>query len=394
MGEVNLNDFFRKYPEEEIIEIKKFLSETLSDVNDDNMEEKADRLGKNKYLKYPEVQYYRVNLLIRLGKIGKAYNIASNSSFGPLKVIAKELKQKLEGLESKRKLHIDKIVDIFSNLYHVDKTLIVNEINKMLYEDVMDLYDLISNISSLSDEEKLKKVSNEAYNKFSIIQYIRIITLFNTDKPNNVKKAENLLKSFIDKQLFQNLIGYYEKMHTAKEVVIEEKTSTENTEVKVETPKKKETKYVTSKNVTIPTKIKVNKNKKKQSQITIEQALFDDILPIETYIYSRMYPPMVSKIILSDEFKMFHQADISKSEMTKLSIVSKKYVQDLKQVYEKQQKAIKAWDFFSELVSHSIEDKEALLKVIYIIEKFQKLGVERTEIELPVDVKTYTKYIK
>ena len=393
MGEVNLNDFFRKYPEEEIIEIKKFLSETLSDVNDDNMEEKADRLGKNKYLKYPEVQYYRVNLLIRLGKIGKAYNIASNSSFEPLKVIAKELKQKLEGLESKRKLYIDKTVDIFSNLYHVDKTLIVNEINKMLYEDVMDLYDLISNISSLSDEETLKKVSNEAYNKFSIIQYIRIITLFNTDKPNNVKKAENLLKSFIDKQLFQNLIGYYEKMHTAKEV-IEEKTSTENTEVKVETPKKKETKYVTSKNVTIPTKIKVNKNKKKQSQITIEQALFDDILPIETYIYSRMYPPMVSKIILSDEFKMFHQADISKSEMTKLSIVSKKYVQDLKEVYEKQQKAIKAWDFFSELVSHSIEDKEALLKVIYIIEKFQKLGVERTGIELPVDVKTYTKYIK
>lgn len=526
MGEINLNEFFKKYSEEEIEELKSIIKETMGNLNDNNIEETVETLSKNKYVKYPEIQYYRVNLLIRLKKYGKAYNIASNSSFEPLQVIAKDLKKKLTELEPKKKNYIQESINIFSMLYpKVDRNIVEEELNKLLYEDNVDIYNLLIKIEGLSNDEILKQVSNDTYSKFYLAQFIRIKALLDTKTPSNIKKGGNLLKSYLNKPLFKTLInseqekkeeqkesiineniskqleekvidesnmqysknilytklyignitledinnsnlneddkiiftiGYYEKYNKKRGILyikeqkkkysnepeklkilnifmnnmiskkgvldlhlyheylkaeilfdeIDKLTTTEKSEmvkvkevkkkeeVKTQVKEKKEVKYVTSSMVVTPTKVKTSKNKKNKGTITIEQALAEDIIPIETYIYSKMYPPMFSKIITSNEFQLFHQADIPKSEMKKLSSISKKYVQVLSEEYTKQRDAIKAWDYFYNLVSKSIDDEDALLKVICIIEKFQTLGTERTGIELPVDVKVYRKYMK
>ena len=99
MAKVNVSIFYKNYTEEELEMIKKIITETLKDVDDSNLLEKAGLLASVKYNKYPEIQYYRVNLLLRAGKINKAYNVATNySKFIPLKEIALELEKKIKEL--------------------------------------------------------------------------------------------------------------------------------------------------------------------------------------------------------------------------------------------------------------------------------------------------------
>lgn len=503
MPQVDITEFYKNYSEEEVIKIKQFLSDNLSDLNEDNIEQALANLSRPEYNKYPEIAFYRINLLIRLGKLEKALTIATAyQHFKPISLLANELKDKLASLQDEKDMMKKQIFASFTSLFpSCDKKIVKEEIDKYLYEDLVIVNDCFKKIKETSNiDELLSIVSNQTNNRYLLVQYYRISLLkvtgsnvkaekilkplsnrplFNTiykpkninsqdinrsniipqkevsspivevdntnvieedrevnplsyetleailltkiyignitleeintssldeyakivltttyynrfnckmgisylkqvkkqyiDDPNMVKKI-NILYQYLSDSHNANIVDYIfyasllncsilyskieelQKEEVKEEIIVEDKEEISKPKDSID-PKesiskkepKKEPKYIVSSPMISTNKSKTKKVKKdnETKEVTISDLLYDDVLAVKKYLYCEMN-------------KTNNQAN-----------------------------AIKAWDIFDELTSKSINDKQALTKVINILEKFQNVD----ELELPVEAKVYRKYI-
>lgn len=222
MADICMNDFFKNYTLEEKQKTSKIIEKALKEVNEDNVLEVANKLARNDYNRYPEIQYYRVNLLIRAGKINKAFKVASNYlKFEPLRIIHSELEKQLDLLESKRKNLTEIIASRFVEMCpEVEYETALNEIKNLEYEDVIEISHMIDYVYSNNDIDAILNYSKtpEA-NRYSFMQYVRIRYLI--IKGNEIK-AQKILKT-LNTPLFITL-----KNNDIKEAKIVEKEPIKN----------------------------------------------------------------------------------------------------------------------------------------------------------------------
>ena len=205
MAKINISIFYKNYSEEELNMIKNIINEVLKDVDESNILEKINILSNIKYNKYPEIQYYRVNLLLRIGKINKAYKVASNCpKFQPLVEIANELKAKLEELEPIRQELVSKCIEEFIRLCPEVTVVNANEaIKDLVYEEAKELNKLLSEISKKDDLEEIINITKDTNsNHYAYMQYLRIRSLLLQGKK---EKAQKILKTVPRIQLFMPL---------------------------------------------------------------------------------------------------------------------------------------------------------------------------------------------
>lgn len=316
MANIRMSEFYKGYRPEQIEMIKKIIEDAFKDMNESNMVNVANKLSDTKYNKYPEIQYYRVNLLIRIGKINKAYKVACNyHKFQPLDVISKELEAKIESLEPKRVNMINIMVSKFlAFIPELSESEIYDEIKDLLYEEVVELDQLLDSISKISSPKELVDLlkSGEA-NRYPLLQYIRIKTMLQV---GNKQKAQNLLTG-LNRPIFQKLVNgkYKEIKKEIKEpqpveqpIVVEEPKVEESKEV-IEEPKEE----VDSEYLKVLENLEILLTKLYVDNITIEEieeSNIDELAKVYFKLaYYEKYNRKKGEIYLKEQIKHFKKLD-------------------------------------------------------------------------------------
>lgn len=112
--EVNKEDFYKGYSLKELVFYRKRLNLIEKELNACNLEAALNLMMDKPYVDLPEFNFYRINILIRLGNPDLALDIAEDTKFkdfNPIQIqrdALLELKRKREAEEEEKKIIEDK----------------------------------------------------------------------------------------------------------------------------------------------------------------------------------------------------------------------------------------------------------------------------------------------
>lgn len=215
--DVDKKEFYKGYTLKYLLFFRKRLDLIERELNAGKLEQALILTMDKPYVDYPEFNFYRINILIRLGHLDLALDVASNEKFADFKPIQQQKKGLEEELRIRKEKEEKKALEeqakinqtnaISNKTKQIKKALITK-----LYVGVLTLEEIDS--SDLSDFDKVLMTIcyYDKYNHANGLRYIKSIKdLFNADQErriiNNLRnRLENKRNNFFDIAVYRNYI--------------------------------------------------------------------------------------------------------------------------------------------------------------------------------------------
>lgn len=254
--EVDKKEFYKGYTLKELFFLKKRLKLIEKELDAGNLEHALVLVMDHPYIDYPEFNFYRINILIRLGKLDLALDVASDPKFKDFNPIqmqreglteAIRLKEEQEKEEERKRqeekrIREEKIRQEEENKkkYTVDNIKPKRVLMTRLYVGLLTLEEIDN--ADLSDFDKIlfKICYYDKYSHASGVRYIKTIKDKITDDRerkiiNNFRsKLESKRSNFFDIAAYNKYLAGVDFEYAAelKKQIEEEKSKTVVEEIK------------------------------------------------------------------------------------------------------------------------------------------------------------------
>ncbi|MBO5475108.1 MAG: hypothetical protein J5982_01220 [Bacilli bacterium] len=216
--EVDKKEFFKGYTLKYLLFFRKQLDLIVNELNAGNLEQALILTMDRPYIDYPEFNFYRINILIRLGQLDLALSIAEEKKFENFEPIQKQKMGLLEAIkiineqEEKKKLEnqvkIGQDDSVSQESQKLKKMLITR-----LYVGVLTLEEIDNADLSNFDKILLKICYYDKYNHANGLRYIKSIKSSITDDKmrktiNNFRtRLESKRNYFFDIDIYKKYIS-------------------------------------------------------------------------------------------------------------------------------------------------------------------------------------------
>lgn len=396
--DVDKKEFFKGYTLKHLLFFRKQLDLIERELNAGNLEQALALTMQKPYIDYPEFNFYRINILIRLGHLDIALSIAEDKRFESFEPIQKQKIGLLESIkiineqEEKKKLEeqgkIDQDNSISKESQKLKKMLITR-----LYVGVLTLEEIDNADLSNFDKILLKICYYDKYNHANGLRYIKSIQIsINDDK---MRKIINSLRSrlesknnyFFDIDIYKKYISSVDfnyaqnlkrEIQGKTQLELERKSIIEN-EVAVRVPKKESIQYekaVVSESPVINDNKEVEENVNKIPTSTIINIQKDGEVKVSKVKKKKQKTEDKSLVRIKDAFK------------TEVEIMGGYLYVQANNLGTRD--AIKALDIFDNIINQDVNNKIALERFERLVLKFS----QNKTIGLSYNMERFNKYLK
>ena len=195
--EVDNKEFYKGYTLKNLLFFRKRLDLVEKELNAGNLEQALVLVMDSPYIEYPEFNFYRINILIRLGHLDLALDVASDSKFKdfkPIQIQKEGLESVIRFMDEQEKINrqeenkiednsikqdIDK-ASVVENIYALDEVSVDSlalkiELMTKLYVGILSLEEIENANLSQFDRILFKICYYDKYNHAVGLSYIKSI---------------------------------------------------------------------------------------------------------------------------------------------------------------------------------------------------------------------------
>lgn len=404
--EVDKKEFFKGYTLKYLLFFRKQLDLIVNELNAGNLEQALILTMDRPYIDYPEFNFYRINILIRLGQLDLALNIAEEKKFENFEPIQKQKMGLLEAIkiiseqEEKKKLEnlvkIGQDDSVSQESQKLKKMLITR-----LYVGVLTLEEIDNADLSNFDKILLKICYYDKYNHANGLRYIKSVKSSITDDKmrktiNNFRtRLESKRNYFFDIDIYKKYISGIDFNYAQNlQREIQEKTQLELERKRILEEKNSERTTRSDSPVTVPKKENIQSEKVLVSNTRevekVKEAEEEKEIPTPPIINTKQSnEEKVSKVKKKKK-------DIEESMVIKIKDAFANEVEIMaKYLYVEVNNlgtpaAMKAFDIFDSIINQDVNNISALEKFERLVLKFSQ---DKT-IGLSYNAERFNRYLK
>lgn len=404
--EVDKKEFFKGYTLKYLLFFRKQLDLIVNELNAGNLEQALILTMDRPYIDYPEFNFYRINILIRLGQLDLALSIAEDKKFENFEPIQKQKMGLLEAIkiineqEEKKKLEnqvkIGQDDSVSQESQKLKKMLITR-----LYVGVLTLEEIDNADLSNFDKILLKICYYDKYNHANGLRYIKSVKSSITDDKmrktiNNFRtRLESKRNYFFDIDIYKKYISGIDFNYAQNlQREIQEKTQLELERKRILEEKNSERTTRSDSLVTVPKKENIQSEKVLVSNTRevekVKEAEEEKEIPTPPIINTKQSnEEKVSKVKKKKK-------DIEESMVIKIKDAFANEVEIMaKYLYVEVNNlgtpaAMKAFDIFDSIINQDVNNISALEKFERLVLKFSQ---DKT-IGLSYNAERFNRYLK
>lgn len=404
--EVDKKEFFKGYTLKYLLFFRKQLDLIVNELNAGNLEQALILTMDRPYIDYPEFNFYRINILIRLGQLDLALSIAEEKKFENFEPIQKQKMGLLEAIkiineqEEKNKLEEQSKIDQDDYISQESPKLKKKLITR-LYVGVLTLEEIDNADLSNFDKILLKICYYDKYNHANGLRYIKSIKSSITDDKmrktiNNFRtRLESKRTYFFDIDIYKKYISGIDFNYAQNlQREIQEKTQLELERKRILEEKNSERTTRSDSLVTVPKKENIQSEKVLVSNTRevekVKEAEEEKEIPTPPIINTKQSnEEKVSKVKKKKK-------DIEESMVIKIKDAFANEVEIMaKYLYVEVNNlgtpaAMKAFDIFDSIINQDVNNISALEKFERLVLKFSQ---DKT-IGLSYNAERFNRYLK
>lgn len=196
--EVDKKEFYKGYTLKYLLFFRRHLNKIEKELNVNNLESALVLTMEHPYVNYPEFNFYRINILIRLGHIDLALDVASKEEFAnfePIQIQKRGLEEeiRIRNEQEEARLKNDIIKTSEQNVSRPEDSIRRKNLMTKLYVGVLTIDDIDNSKLPYFDKVLFTICYYDKYNRAAGLKYIKSIK--DTIKSDKERKIINNLRN-------------------------------------------------------------------------------------------------------------------------------------------------------------------------------------------------------